>query len=63
MGLTNIKKKEVVYWETKDGKKLNIDEMSIEHLRNIVKNIVKKREFKEEEDSIGNYFSVEFWKD
>ena len=25
----------IVYWTTKDNRKINIDEMSIDHLRNI----------------------------
>lgn len=38
---------EITYWETKDGKKVNIDEMSIEHLRNTLKLIVNKKLLKE----------------
>jgi hypothetical protein len=29
------------YWTTRDGKRLDIDEMSIEHLRNCLKTIVR----------------------
>ncbi len=32
----------IVYWTTKDKRKINIDEMSVDHLRNIVKMIVKQ---------------------
>jgi hypothetical protein len=32
----------IVYWTTKDNRKINIDEMSVDHLRNIVKMIVKQ---------------------
>ena len=34
----------IVYWKTKDNRKINIDEMSIEQLRNIVKMIVKQNQ-------------------
>ena len=32
---------DIVYWTTKNGTKINIDDMSIEHLRNTLKMIVK----------------------
>ena len=32
----------IVYWTTTDNRKINIDEMSVDHLRNIVKMIVKQ---------------------
>jgi hypothetical protein len=35
---------EIIYWTTKDGNKINIDEMSIEHLRNTLKLIVSKNQ-------------------
>lgn len=31
-----------VYWTTKDGSSIDIDEMSIEHLRNVLKMIVRQ---------------------
>jgi hypothetical protein len=31
----------IIYWTTKNGSKINIDEMSIDHLRNTLKMIVK----------------------
>lgn len=34
---------EKVYWKTKDGQLIDIDEMSIEHLRNTLKFIIKRR--------------------
>ena len=34
----------IIYWTTKDGNKINIDEMSIEHLRNTLKLIVSKNQ-------------------
>lgn len=35
---------ETVYWTMKNGEDINIDEMSIEHLRNTLKMIVKQKE-------------------
>jgi hypothetical protein len=35
---------EIVYWTMKNGKHIDIDEMSIEHLRNTLKMIVRKKE-------------------
>ena len=35
-------KKEVVYWQLKDGKKIDIDTMSEQHLKNVLKLIVTK---------------------
>lgn len=32
------------FWKTKAGQKIDIDTMSIQHLRNVLKMIVKKRE-------------------
>lgn len=50
--ITNTKSK--VYWTTKDGKKLDIDEMKIQHLRNIVKMVAKRIEAEENDyDEIG----------
>jgi len=36
-------KTEKVYWKTKEGETLDIDEMSIEHLRNVLKFIIARR--------------------
>jgi len=36
------RKKEVVYWELRDGEKVDIDKMSEQHLRNVLKLIVTK---------------------
>lgn len=70
MGLTNIKQnnREVVFWETRDGKRLNIDEMPIEHLRNIVKIFANKRSVygwteQDELDAIGYGYMDQYWKD
>ena len=42
-----MSEKEVVYWELKDGKQIDIDQMIIEHLRNVLKLIVNKKLLKE----------------
>lgn len=36
--------KEKIYWTTKNGSQIDIDEMSIEHLRNTLKMIVKQNQ-------------------
>jgi|LakMenEpi03Aug12_release.lakeMendotaPanAssembly.Ray.scaffolds.fasta_scaffold381854_3 hypothetical protein len=36
--------KNIVYWTTKNGNKISIDEMTIEHLRNTLKMIVKNNQ-------------------
>jgi hypothetical protein len=36
--------KEKVYWTTKDGRKLDVDEMSVEHLRNTLKMIIRQNQ-------------------
>lgn len=33
------------YWTTKEGKKVDVDEMSTEHLRNVLKMILKKTSY------------------
>lgn len=38
----NNTKKEKFYWTTKDGKKIDVDKMELDHLRNVVKMIIKK---------------------
>lgn len=35
---------ETIYWTMKNGQKINVDEMSIEHLRNTLKMIIRNRE-------------------
>lgn len=30
------------YWTTKDGNKINVDDMSEEHLRNVLKLIIRR---------------------
>lgn len=38
---------EKVFWTTKNGSKIDIDNMTIEHLRNVLKMIVKNKSKKE----------------
>ena len=33
-----------IYWTTKDGSKIDVNEMSIEHLRNTLKMIIRKNQ-------------------
>jgi hypothetical protein len=40
-------RKEIIYWTTKDGRKIDIDEMDINHLRNTLKMIVRNIEIDE----------------
>jgi len=35
--------KEIVYWKTKDGKLVSIDDMDTNHLKNVLKMIVNNR--------------------
>lgn len=36
--------KELVYWEMRNGKLISVDEMDINHLRNVLKMILRNRE-------------------
>jgi hypothetical protein len=57
-----IIKKEVIYWTTKDGRKIDIDEMDINHLRNILKMIMRNRKKHKEavEDIFFEFMPSEF---
>ena len=35
---------ETIYWTMKNGQKINVDEMSVEHLRNTLKMIIRNSE-------------------
>ena len=59
-----------IYWKMKDGNLISIDDMSIDHLKNTLKMIVKNNNHKEEfqlkgdmanefNDSIENYLLEE----
>jgi len=50
--------KQPVYWTMKNGQKINVDEMSLSHLQNTLKMIVRnnqKREFKLNGDMANEY--------
>jgi hypothetical protein len=36
--------KEIIYWTMKNGKNIDVDEMSIEYLRNVLKMIIKQNQ-------------------
>ena len=36
--------KEKVYWKMRDGKLISVDDMDIEHLRNVLKIVLKNRQ-------------------
>lgn len=56
MGLSG-KKKEPVYWKTKDDKRINVDDMTEEHLRNVLKLIIKRsKERNKKEDLMDLYY-------
>ena len=38
-----------LYWKTKDGRKINVDDMDDQHIRNAFKMILRKLKSKEEE--------------
>lgn len=43
------KEKVIIYWEQKDGSQIDIDNMTIEHLRNTLKMIVTRELLKDRE--------------
>ena len=56
-----------VYWTTKDGRKLDIDEMDEQHVRNCLKMLVRKLESMDEEeeeryDNLPPWDSGDFYK-
>ncbi len=51
-------------WETKDGKRIDVDDMSIEHLRNVVKMIIRQHEGNNKHRTKPDlHWAPEFWKD
>jgi hypothetical protein len=42
--LVNMERQMEVYWTMKNGEKINVDEMTIEHLRNVLKMILTNDE-------------------
>lgn len=41
-----MKNKEIIYWTMKDGKKISVDDMDINHLRNTLKMLIKAKRAK-----------------
>ncbi len=57
-------KKEIVYWTTKEGEKIDVDKMDIDHLRNVLKMIIRKNKaIKETEYNLEPYHLDYLWKD
>lgn len=53
-------KNETIYWTTRDGSKIDIDAMSTEHLRNVLKMIIRQNHLQiNKTDNIGIAFSDE----
>lgn len=58
MGLSKIKT-DVVYWKTRDGKKISIDDMSEQHAKNALKLIIKRsKKRNKEEDLMDLYYEL-----
>lgn len=63
-------KKPTVYWTMKDGTKISVDDMTVEHLRNTLKLIIKKAQpapfnyhnYTEQGPDLEPYY-LEFWKE
>jgi hypothetical protein len=53
------------FWTTKEGEQIDVDKMSIEHLRNVLKMIIRNKEkAKVEYDNImTDASSPEWWKE
>lgn len=52
------------YWITKNGEKIDVDEMSIDHLRNVLKLILRRKEQEQKQnDAFDEYWYPEFWND
>ena len=49
------------YWTTKSGKKVDVDEMDVEHLRNVLKHILRKRD-ERKNDFLEPYSEDWMWK-
>ena len=47
-----MSKQKDYYWTTKDGRKLNLDDMDENHLRNCLKLIIRNKETKEKQFDI-----------
>lgn len=56
-----------VYWTTKDGRKLDIDEMDEQHVRNCLKMLVRRLESMDEEeeewyDNLPPWDSIDYYR-
>jgi hypothetical protein len=54
------------FWTTREGKKINVDDMDINHLRNVLKMIIRQvedRKPKPKEDGILKHFEEEWIKE
>ena len=43
------------YWTMKDGSKINVDDMTEEHLKNVLKLIIRREEGKRRQDILDTY--------
>lgn len=52
------------YWITKDGRKINVDDMTKKHLKNILKMIIKNKYSKniEQDENLEPYCDDYMWK-
>lgn len=53
--------KKKVYWTTKSGKRIDIDKMDIDHLRNTLKMIVRKTQNHKEDIDTSPYAFDHYW--
>lgn len=44
-----------IYWKTKDGKRIDVDTMSKEHLKNSLKMLIRKEESKKKSSRKSNF--------
>jgi hypothetical protein len=45
-----------VFWKTKDGKRIDVDTMSKEHLKNSLKMLIRKTEKKRKSNRVQDFF-------
>jgi hypothetical protein len=56
------KMKEAIFWTKKDGTKIDIDDMDIEHLRNTLKMVVRNIQLANDLTEADMLWDIEFWK-
>ena len=54
--------KEAIFWTKKDGTKIDIDDMDIEHLRNTLKMVVRNIQLANDLTEADMSWDMEFWK-